>query len=1412
MKNSMFTQKAGLGVFALAFAASLLLVLTGCPNPLRTPDVTDGTISLTIEQPNIGRAIQPNINLNDFVRFEVEFTRGSQTFVAQAAGVGTGNVTATATLPAGGDPWNFIVRAFLPGSTDAGVLAAQTTGSVTVTAAGANINATLLPITDGVGTFAWNLVIPPHITVDYGKIAVLAVDADGNVVGVDNDGNILNQGYVLASASENLAGESVWEGSLPNLNAGSYAVLVRLYYDDNPVAVSSMDLHVYRNMVSLWQYEFFAVVNVNFRAGDGAFYDGLGFRRVVVLRGGTVVPPQDPEREGYAFVEWNTTLAGTGTTLTEATRHYVGTDYFAIWEQTAFEVIGSWDFHPGVPPTPGGGFNTWNIQGEIIAAMRAADPGSQLRLNFDATGGTGGDRSNWGIGNIGVPPEIIALTAPTGAEMIYRIAVEADWLLDILGNDGEVLLVRTHAGNGDMLTRVELLEPIEPRVSPPRPSAPEPPAVRAPDPEDGILVGNIQIDTTGGNIATGMGNIDGAELQKILNTITAAYAEDREILLRIYVRNVGHATATGSWGVGQLNGVTGLLMGTLLGTDRHNDISQAQFLAVLDDGYSIFVNVYNQHVITLVELWTVPIPGDSITIMLGDTPVEDIVVQGTGGNVTQFQDATGYRFSATNNHRAGYAWFRVDLGDRRLSDFAYLVFDYDVRVAPDTGDGSAGRRIALIARSEPFVGNLVAMPGATTGQLGLGQVSAPMLTVIPNAEFPREVTLDILPLAAAALDAHSVLYFSIYEHTVASTVEVSNIRFIERDPACIFCGVEDCTQCDIDIAYVMALIAGLDFAAPTAAHASTQAAARALVVAAINALDLRYVSVTVDDGVFTAATEDEAGSFTFTVTLRKGNGTPETSGTLTLTIPPTGVMAPFPTDATMADFVTFIGLADPVPAWLNAPLVENGTIEQLGTEGIGAGLLQARDWGWVAPATAPTWVNNDGSPALRVSPMSGNHGVWINVAEIPVGAEMVITGRGGTNATQVLLNTGGSSVANQPATVSVATGETFSITASVEWLNALRATWTAPNVPRNRHEIRLIATPHANDTTFYVDNITIIPVPPAVVPPETVVFDFRTTDFDLNLLTGTGGQGATRIPFLQRDGGGDTATTFIPGPPRLITVTGRGGVGQALRFTLGTGANSVPAQAGYTYRFEYSGVFPGAGGTPRIRFEGGSRGGQTHDGANVAAGVHFTHYIEMSAADVMAGGTLSMSANPGSIDITYTSLRVIRIPPGNGNGNVYVFNLQTYLASLELDVDIRPATGNLASTHPAEAVTITVREGGTPGPRYVHVDRQQANATRGLLLRNVGLQAGDILFISGRLLTGDLDMRLQGQAPTFMPDIPELNRVGGAMVDGSLVEEFTITYTVAGDIVGNDVRILPHNQGIAAQFHIYDITVTRGGN
>jgi hypothetical protein len=565
------------------------------------------------------------------------------------------------------------------------------------------------------------------------------------------------------------------------------------------------------------------VVEITFDCQEGYFPStGLGFKRVKTCSRGLIELPGEVVLERFKFREWNTSANGHGgTVLTSTTVHSVNTAYFAIWDQDTFYEEDLQDYS-STPPVVDGSFNTWNIEGEDLQALKDAEPGSMLRLHFDATGGPGANRSGWGVGIIGNGGnnvmDFIPLTAPSGAGFIYFIDVENNWLLDILElcDVGDKLVVATHLANRDMLQRTQLLEPKEERIIGARPGPPALPAA-TPSPVDGAtFISNIAIEYgLTGDITTGKGYIAGEQLQLIRDTVAGLDADER-VLMRIWIRNTpgapgDQARDTSSWTdcgtIGGSYNEGGLgIAGGPINADRGHIYDDAAVRHLLGLNRDLFLNPYNGNVITLIELFVVPYR--SLTVTVGGTAVKDILVNAVGGSVSYLNDSTGYVFTKTSNHRGGYAWFELDLAPKKLSDFKEIKFDINVSTTGTTGNDTS-RRIALIARATAFTGSLGdhATGGSATqdqgvgsnhGWLAAGQVTQAMASSIANADLPQTVTLDIVqsvagfvlpdaytpnPItdagAAAALGASKV-FLSIYEHANAATITVSNIQLIER--------------------------------------------------------------------------------------------------------------------------------------------------------------------------------------------------------------------------------------------------------------------------------------------------------------------------------------------------------------------------------------------------------------------------------------------------------------------------------------------------------------------------------------------------------------------------------------------------------------------------------------------------------
>jgi len=231
MRN-MQTMKGGIGVLALMLAASFLLLLSGCQAPAGPQADSTGTVSLTIGQLDIGRAIQPDTVLTEFTSFTAVFAHA--TYDNIPVNFASGATTAQVELPQGN--WELTVNAYI------GTAMAATYGPRTVNVGEGftSVNAVLAPIpTGGLGTFGWALTVPAGTT---GTLLLWTVDGYGErtaPVTIEDGDDVFTGGPDL----------TLWEGSL-GLSAGAYFVRFELEHHEYGMAFLNSDLHVYQGMTS----------------------------------------------------------------------------------------------------------------------------------------------------------------------------------------------------------------------------------------------------------------------------------------------------------------------------------------------------------------------------------------------------------------------------------------------------------------------------------------------------------------------------------------------------------------------------------------------------------------------------------------------------------------------------------------------------------------------------------------------------------------------------------------------------------------------------------------------------------------------------------------------------------------------------------------------------------------------------------------------------------------------------------------------------------------------------------------------------------------------------------------------------------------------------------------------------------
>jgi endoglucanase len=187
------------------------------------------------------------------------------------------------------------------------------------------------------------------------------------------------------------------------------------------------------------------------------------------------------------------------------------------------------------------------------------------------------------------------------------------------------------------------------------------------------------------------------------------------------------------------------------------------------------------------------------------------------------------------------------------------------------------------------------------------------------------------------------------------------------------------------------------------------------------------------------------------------------------------------------------------------------------------------------------------------------------------------------------------------------------------------------------------------------------------------------------------------------------AFTSVASPTRSVTVTGRGGVSQAVRISLNGasfGASNpipIPTTAGRFFRIEYTAMFPNAAGTPRIRFEGAgsallpnvpggvATGGHiVVDAPQVPAGVVFTHSVTLTRAQLVAIGTrdLWLSAAENAPNIIYGNIRIVEHTAAPVVQHQVTFNLNNGIQVGTTPPLVQQITNNGSANAPT-----TTREG-----------------------------------------------------------------------------------------------------------------------
>jgi len=225
------------GLFALMFAASLLLLLAGCQNPLtqgRQPDQATGSVLLTIGGGADARTILPSAppmaNI-DRLTVEVRQTEGGVVIDNE---IWDGAGTLVLELTPGS--WHLTVLAEVYYDDEYDLVARGTATVVVESDRNTAAPITLRPVGGGYGTFAWEITLPADVP-----------DVTAMMLIVDLDDYIVKDWTALTIAAGVARGDYT-------LEAGTYFVILKLTVGDEALQLTEI-LRVYRNLTSLFSHE-----------------------------------------------------------------------------------------------------------------------------------------------------------------------------------------------------------------------------------------------------------------------------------------------------------------------------------------------------------------------------------------------------------------------------------------------------------------------------------------------------------------------------------------------------------------------------------------------------------------------------------------------------------------------------------------------------------------------------------------------------------------------------------------------------------------------------------------------------------------------------------------------------------------------------------------------------------------------------------------------------------------------------------------------------------------------------------------------------------------------------------------------------------------------------------------------------
>ena len=249
----------------ILFTICCLFILFGCTNPFEQPKAEKGSFSLAVNGVRTGRTILPATVQDDFATYKLEF------FAEDTTTNPVENVEQTSDKL--GDPvilevgtYDLYVTAYMDEEKEKPAAYGSLTGIVIGPGAAVTDSVTLTAvIDDGEGTFGWDITFPAEVTT-----------ASMTITPLDEETGTPEQTLSFTDGTPDVDTED----SI-TLNAGYYRVVFNLGNAEGHTAVHREYLHVYKNMDSLFEYDFegiqFAIVVTN---GDN---DGAGSLRQAII-------------------------------------------------------------------------------------------------------------------------------------------------------------------------------------------------------------------------------------------------------------------------------------------------------------------------------------------------------------------------------------------------------------------------------------------------------------------------------------------------------------------------------------------------------------------------------------------------------------------------------------------------------------------------------------------------------------------------------------------------------------------------------------------------------------------------------------------------------------------------------------------------------------------------------------------------------------------------------------------------------------------------------------------------------------------------------------------------------------------------------------------------------------------------